>query len=62
MGPRAMRTNQRAAAAEIAERVAGELDYHREARSITRFHDLFAGHLHPGAEVVPELCGSQVRR
>ncbi|RUP40525.1 MAG: AarF/ABC1/UbiB kinase family protein [Gordonia sp. (in: high G+C Gram-positive bacteria)] len=61
MGPRAMRTNQRAAAAEIAERVAEELDYHREARNITRFHDLFAGHPFIRVpEVVPELCGSQV--
>ena len=57
MGPRAMRTNQRAAAAEIAERVAEELDYHREARNITRFHDLFAGHPSSGC---PRLSPSSV--
>ncbi|WP_439030640.1 ABC1 kinase family protein [Gordonia terrae] len=42
--PRAMRTDQRSAAAEIAERIAEELDYRHEARSIRRFADLYRGH------------------
>ena len=42
--PRAMRTDQRSAAAEVAERITEELDYRHEARSIRRFADLFRGH------------------
>jgi predicted unusual protein kinase regulating ubiquinone biosynthesis (AarF/ABC1/UbiB family) len=42
--PRAMRTDQRSAAAEVAERIAEELDYRHEARSIRRFADLYEGH------------------
>lgn len=42
--PRAMRTDQRSAAAEVAERIADELDYRLEARSIRRFADLYRGH------------------
>ena len=42
--PRAMRTDQRAAAAEIAERIAEEVDYRHEAHNITRFADLYRGH------------------
>ena len=42
--PRAMRTDQRSAAAEVAERIADELDYRHEARSIRRFADLYRGH------------------
>ncbi|MFT4201831.1 ABC1 kinase family protein [Gordonia sp. (in: high G+C Gram-positive bacteria)] len=61
LSPRAMRTNQRAAAAEVAERIAEELDYRREARNIARFHDLFAGHPFIRVpEVLPELCGPRV--
>ncbi|MET9199495.1 AarF/ABC1/UbiB kinase family protein [Gordonia sp. NPDC003585] len=42
--PRAFRTDQRAAAAELSERIAEELDYRHEARSISRFADLYRGH------------------
>lgn len=42
--PRPMRTDQRSAAAEVAERIAEEVDYRHEARSITRFADLYHGH------------------
>lgn len=42
--PRAMRTDQRAAAAEIAERIAEEVDYRHEARNIARFADLYREH------------------
>ncbi|MDS1116451.1 AarF/ABC1/UbiB kinase family protein [Gordonia westfalica] len=42
--PRAMRTDQRSAAAEVAERIAEELDYRHEARSIRRFAELYRDH------------------
>lgn len=42
--PRAMRTGQRSAAAEVAEQIAEELDYRHEARSIRRFADLYRDH------------------
>ncbi|MFW0791800.1 ABC1 kinase family protein [Gordonia sp. CPCC 205333] len=59
--PKAMRTDQRSAAAEVAERIAEEVDYRHEARSITRFADLYRGH--PTIripDVVPELSTSRV--
>ncbi|WP_018178792.1 ABC1 kinase family protein [Jongsikchunia kroppenstedtii] len=61
MTPKSMRTDQRAAAAEISERIVEEIDYRHEARSIRRFADLYRGH--PFIRV-PELieshCGEQV--
>ncbi|GAB19246.1 hypothetical protein GOEFS_077_00380 [Gordonia effusa NBRC 100432] len=59
--PKAMRTDQRSAAAEVAERIAEEVDYRHEARNITRFADLYRGH--PTIripDVVPELSTSRV--
>ncbi|MFC9980615.1 ABC1 kinase family protein [Gordonia sp. NPDC127522] len=42
--PRQMRTDQRAAAAEIAERIAEEVDYRHEAHNVTRFATLYRDH------------------
>ncbi|NMO01233.1 AarF/ABC1/UbiB kinase family protein [Gordonia sp. TBRC 11910] len=59
--PRGMRTDQRSAAAEIAERIAEEVDYRHEARNITRFADLYRGHpLIRIPDVVPERSTARV--
>ncbi|GAA1482115.1 AarF/ABC1/UbiB kinase family protein [Gordonia sinesedis] len=59
--PRSMRTDQRAAAAEIAERVAEEVDYRHEARSIARFADLYRDHPFIRVpDLVAELSGNRV--
>ncbi|MFW0783090.1 AarF/ABC1/UbiB kinase family protein [Gordonia sp. CPCC 206044] len=58
---RSMPTDQRGAAAEVAERIAEELDYRREARNIARFADLFRDHPFIRVpEVIPERCGTRV--
>lgn len=59
--PRAMRTDQRAAAAEVSERIAEELDYQREARNIERFADLYRGHPFIRVpELVADHCSARV--
>lgn len=59
--PRAFRTNQRAAAAELAERIAEEVDYRHEARSIARFAELYRGHpFIRTPELVPECSTERV--
>lgn len=59
--PRSMRTDQRSAAAEVADRIAEEVDYRHEARSITRFAELYRGHPTIRVpEVVPELSTARV--
>jgi predicted unusual protein kinase regulating ubiquinone biosynthesis (AarF/ABC1/UbiB family) len=59
--PKGMRTDQRAAAAEVAERIVEEIDYRHEARSIKRFADLYRGH--PFIRIpdtIESHCGDQV--
>ncbi|MBO0855369.1 MAG: AarF/ABC1/UbiB kinase family protein [Nocardia sp.] len=59
--PRAMRTDQRATAAEISERIAEEVDYRNEARNIEMFAELYCDH--PFIRVpdpIPERSGDHV--
>lgn len=59
--PRGMRTDQRSAAAEVAERIAEEVDYRHEARSITRFAHLYRDHPFIRIpDVEPELSTARV--
>jgi len=59
--PKGMRTDQRAAAAEVAERIVEEIDYRHEARSVSRFADLYRGHPFIRIpDVIESHCGDQV--